>query len=103
MAGRKRNISNKKATVPISEENKNNPSLSQDDTGFMELFSLLGGLNQEYLTHNPYLSNNILKSISPLPKKYTREEINTLLSNPRSRIVAMSFCEPRSWTRVLSS
>ena len=22
---------------------------------------------------------------------------------PRSRIVAMSFCEPRSWTRVLSS
>ena len=24
-------------------------------------------------------------------------------SNPQSRIVAMSFCEPRSWTRVLSS
>ena len=23
--------------------------------------------------------------------------------NPTSRIVAMSFCEPRSWTRVLSS
>ena len=23
--------------------------------------------------------------------------------NARSRIVAMSFCEPRSWTRVLSS
>ena len=24
-------------------------------------------------------------------------------ANPQSRIVAMSFCEPRSWTRVLSS
>ena len=23
--------------------------------------------------------------------------------DPTSRIVAMSFCEPRSWTRVLSS
>ena len=23
--------------------------------------------------------------------------------DPESRIVAMSFCEPRSWTRVLSS
>ena len=26
-----------------------------------------------------------------------------ILTNNQSRIVAMSFCEPRSWTRVLSS
>ena len=26
-----------------------------------------------------------------------------LHDHPQSRIVAMSFCEPRSWTRVLSS
>ena len=25
------------------------------------------------------------------------------VEEPPSRIVAMSFCEPRSWTRVLSS
>ena len=29
------------------------------------------------------------------------EKLDTMI--PKSRIVAMSFCEPRSWTRVLSS
>ena len=37
------------------------------------------------------------KSVNPNIKTLTQEV------NPGSRIVAMSFCEPRSWTRVLSS
>ena len=40
-------------------------------------------------------------------RKVFREELAMVLEEPPvtagSRIVAMSFCEPRSWTRVLSS
>ena len=39
----------------------------------------------------------------PLPTTEEIPHLRQLLLNPASRIVAMSFCEPRSWTRVLSS
>ena len=37
------------------------------------------------------------------PEAYTAVLADLIKANEPSRIVAMSFCEPRSWTRVLSS
>ena len=42
-------------------------------------------------------ANTALKFINSVP------DADYPLKKVRSRIVAMSFCEPRSWTRVLSS
>ena len=39
----------------------------------------------------------------PVEEKSTAPANVVIIPQPASRIVAMSFCEPRSWTRVLSS
>ena len=50
------------------------------------------------------------KMVAPVLEKVAHENDGKIViakvntdENPESRIVAMSFCEPRSWTRVLSS
>ena len=50
----------------------------------------------------PFLSQ-ALPAILNFLKYPASWDQNQLVSKLTSRIVAMSFCEPRSWTRVLSS
>ena len=43
------------------------------------------------------------EAVRRLRKILERSGLKRELRRRESRIVAMSFCEPRSWTRVLSS
>ena len=46
------------------------------------------------------LANAVSTTLGP---KGRNVALDKKFGSPTSRIVAMSFCEPRSWTRVLSS
>ena len=52
-----------------------------------------------------YIINNyvIQKAWTQTLEKRVGNDATKFKADPASRIVAMSFCEPRSWTRVLSS
>ena len=47
--------------------------------------------------------DQIVEQLSTLSVLEAAELVKKLEEKWGSRIVAMSFCEPRSWTRVLSS
>ena len=58
-----------------------------------------GALRSEQLKDFERALNDLRRALSSCERK----KVNAAISKLASRIVAMSFCEPRSWTRVLSS
>ena len=75
-------------------------------TGTKEKFDVLvnvhgGGFTGQAGAIRHGISRALLKADEALRPEL--KKAGFLTRDPRSRIVAMSFCEPRSWTRVLSS
>lgn len=95
MAGKKG--MHNKAKAKVSQDF--NPSINDfsqatDDTGFLQLFSQMSNGSMSGVLNNPYIANSVLKSLSTLPKKYSREEINTMLASPRDSedaLVSLSY------------
>ena len=69
------------------------------DNGHVVLAYLSGKMRKHYI--RILLGDRVAMEMSPYD--LTRARITFRQRKSTSRIVAMSFCEPRSWTRVLSS
>lgn len=84
----------KATTSQDFEPMKTSDYSEKDDTGFLQLFSQLSDSNRNVILNNPYIANQVMKSLTTLPTNYSREEINKMLANPRNNedaLVGLSY------------
>ena len=75
--------------------------LGLNGAGKSTLLRIIAGL-EEATAGDVYIGDELANDVPPA-KRGTAMVFQSYALYPQSRIVAMSFCEPRSWTRVLSS
>ena len=76
-----------------------------DDVIYGDMIKVLDELNLAEIKISEVIGQKKDDKGEPVKRKrkFTLAPLDTADINKISRIVAMSFCEPRSWTRVLSS